>query len=181
VARDSQQTPATVAATRIRYLLTGAQYLLLSYTLRQSIAGTPDAIDRNLLEICRVALLLFSLSTLHERPPHLDYGIQLASNLCRVMHNEYRGDESSVSAVDGMDLRLWAIVSALGVIGIDNVPVRNANGGTWNYKLRHIFIDTLEKYPCDEDNSYPSLRTRIGQYPWISGVYDDTLRKLYSS
>lgn len=179
--RNSTDDQTATAATRIRYLFTGIQYLLLSDTLRQSIAESPDPSKQRMEETCRVALLLFSLSILNERPPHMDYGLQLASNLCCVLEGEDCEYANSASLPARLDLQMWAIISAASVIGADEPPTQKSKCGTSNSKLRQIFFKTLRKYRGIGHYSLSSLQARLSRYPWVPGTYDDILEHLHDS
>lgn len=80
VARKEKPTPAEAA--RVRDLLTSIQYTLVSAKYQQRSSDDPES---KISEFCHIALILYSLTLLSERPPSTSVGQQIGGAFRRAL------------------------------------------------------------------------------------------------
>lgn len=167
------RTPTPGDAARVRHVLTDIQYTLVM------VKFSSDALDGRLFELCRISLILYSLTILSERPTTTAVGHQLLSEFHRALvplidlPDDIQGT-TSMSWQQGFPVGfyLWAIHLAAGVT--NNA---SCDGNGW---LASLFLK-LATSESRKIKNWHSLKTCLSHYLWVPEIHNATSQRFWDS
>lgn len=108
--------PTSAEAARVRFLLTGIQYSLVSVNVQESLGDTAGS---HISELCRITIIIYSLTVLNEWAPSTSFGAQVGTKLRRALSGLAGQSYNHVlrpTAAVPVDFQLWSIFLAASVM-----------------------------------------------------------------
>ncbi|KAI1259718.1 hypothetical protein F5Y18DRAFT_408579, partial [Xylariaceae sp. FL1019] len=172
-ARDGEfLTPLTAAQTR--HLLTQVQYTLISPDLQDKF--DTDTCEGQMMEYCRISLILYTLTVLRERPPTTSMGQQIGTTYQRVVTNliessrhPSRAHASTVPLP--FEFHLWTLFLASNVMRDARIE-----GRSWVLQT----FEELASMRVGLAYDWQELRNQISAYLWIPKIHDASFMTLRS-
>ncbi|KAH8899065.1 hypothetical protein GQ53DRAFT_363912 [Thozetella sp. PMI_491] len=170
VALNWKKRPGLSEAIRVRQLLTSVQYALISNRFQEFCAAQASQV----LEACRLGLILYSLTILNERPSNVAYGIPLITKVRRTL-DDVGGEIAGHIGADQLislpvDFQLWVLFLATIVATVPDADTREWLLGSFARLSSHEHGNIL---------SWSDLRCRLSQYLWVPSVHDEPAQRLW--
>ncbi|KAI0160126.1 hypothetical protein GGR57DRAFT_520245 [Xylariaceae sp. FL1272] len=172
-ARDSEPlTPLTAAQTR--HLLTQVQYTLISPDLQDKY--DTETCEGQIMEYCRISLILYTLTVLRERPPTTSMGQQIGTTYQRVVMNlieslrNHSADHACTVSLP-LEFHFWTLFLASNVMRDHRVK-----GRSW-------VLETFEELASMKVGivyDWQKLETQISAYLWIPEIHEASFATLRS-
>ncbi|KAG9233257.1 hypothetical protein BJ875DRAFT_52425 [Amylocarpus encephaloides] len=177
------ETATPKHAARTRYLLTNVQYTLTAANFRQT-SGYEGIWEAQLLEFCRIALILYSLSILDEHATSSTFGQQIGRTFRHVLTDlacSPADDNATLSASTTWrlplptDFHLWAIFLVARV-------ARNTFYDTGDDTKEWLLASFTELASPEHGHiqDWLDLQGRLRRFLWVSSIHDPTSQWLWS-
>ncbi|KAI1301032.1 hypothetical protein F5Y03DRAFT_217833 [Xylaria venustula] len=173
---DGQRNSPSTAA-RTRHLFTEVQYTLISPSLQHRF--DTETQEGQMLEYCRISLILYTLTVLRERPPTTSMGQQIGRTYQLVVTNLIQSLRSGPSTVAGaiiynsppIHFHLWTVFLATSVMRDSRAKASSWVLGTFR-ELTMLCADVA----CD----WRGLGSDLSAFLWIPSIHDESLETLWS-
>lgn len=163
--------PTSTEAARVRFLLTGIQYSLVSVNVQESLG---DVAGSHISELCRITLIIYSLTILNERAPSTSFGAHIGTKLRRALSGLAGQSYNHVlrpTAPVPVDFQLWSIFLAASVM-------MNTESDTRSWLLAS-FVE-LASLDQGKVGDWQDLQSWLSRYLWVPSIHDARFRWLWS-
>ncbi|KAI0969525.1 hypothetical protein F4678DRAFT_473744 [Xylaria arbuscula] len=174
--KDGEKNSPSTAA-RTRHLLTEVQYTLIAPSLQHRF--DTETYEGQMLEYCRISLILYTLTVLRERPPTTSMGQQIGHTYQRVVTNLIQSLRSGPATVEGdamcisppIHFHLWTVFLAASVMRDSRAKASSWVLGTFR---------EMTMLCAEAARDWRDLSGDLSTFLWIPSIHDEGLEILWS-
>ncbi|KAK7972494.1 hypothetical protein PG988_006628 [Apiospora saccharicola] len=169
--------PTPAQAKHVRDVLTAVQYALVSDEVFRHC--NPDTYDGRINNLCRIVLIIYSLTILHEPTPSYTLGRQIGRVFSRA-YNDVMNQSPDFNRLHplghqhiSVNFRLWALFLA-------SAAMEGTECGT-SRQFQAIFTQlAMEEYGEGLlSGGSADLKARLGQYLWVPCIHNAGFERIW--